>query len=63
MKKLIVIVLVGILTQVPVWADDISSDVVVKINAILEKQDKILKELAEIKSELNVVKVRTTLNG
>lgn len=38
-------------------------DVAAKLNAISDKQDEILKALAEIKEELHVVKVRATLNS
>ncbi len=44
----------------PALADD---EVMTKLKTIAEKQDKILSELAEIKSELNIVKIRATLNG
>lgn len=39
------------------------SDIISKLNKISDKQDKILAELEAIKSELNIVKIRTTLNS
>ena len=51
----------GIFAQTSVYADE--AEILAKLNAISDKQDKILAELESVKSELNVVKVRTTLNG
>jgi hypothetical protein len=52
------------MTQGMLHADEaLSQEVMAKLKSIDEKQDKILSELESIKSELNVVKIRTTLNG
>ena len=65
MKKLsfiaAAILIFGFFSQTPLSADE--SDVQSKLKLISEKQDRILAELDEIKAELKIVKVRTTLNG
>ena len=54
----------GIFTSAALFADETASlEVISKLNAISDKQDRILAELAAIRSELNVVKIRATLNG
>ena len=67
MKKISLAVLFTVLMgffSLPVsFADDISPAVMSKLDAISAKQDQILSELASIRTELNIVKVRTTLNG
>lgn len=42
----------------PVFADDVSVDK--KLNRILQNQDQIFTELASIRSELQVIKIRSS---
>ena len=56
-------VLMGFFSLSVSFADDISPAMMSKLDAISAKQDQILSELASIRTELNIVKVRTTLNG
>ena len=68
MKKIILgvfgLFLMGVFSQNPAFAEDtVTPEMVYKLNSISEKQDKILAELENIKTELKIVKIRTTLNG
>ena len=48
----------------PLFAEEVNvSELTSQLKAISDKQDQIITTLAEIKNELNIVKVRTTLNG
>ena len=63
MKKTVGSVLFFVLLSVgvclPSFADEVPSETLKEINA---KQDQILQALAEIKSELNIVKIRASNN-
>jgi hypothetical protein len=39
------------------------SEVMARLDQLTKNQEKILQSLEEIKSELNIVKIRTTLKG
>ena len=53
--------LFAVLTPSALFADE--SEVLAKLKTISDKQDTILAQLEAIKAELNIVKVRTSLNG
>ena len=55
------LLMLGIFSSNVVWADE--GEVLAALKTISGKQDQILADLENIKTELNIVKVRTTLNG
>ena len=54
-------VLCGILSTSPLRADE-PSKTLARLAEIEKKEDQILQKLDDIKSQLNVVKIRTSLN-
>lgn len=65
MKKFATVMLLSALVLAPMAAraDEIPADMAQKMNQIIEGQTRILNELADIKKELEIVKVRATLAG
>lgn len=57
-KTILSVVFVAVFALAVAHASDVPD--IQKIDKILQQQEEILKQLAEIKSELNVVKIRAT---